>query len=110
MLLRDENQFNWYEARKLALDEFARKIDFCIENLQWENLATILDSRQQFLEQLSLEAIPENFRFAIKQLIQSVLQQDELYQAKIQRQKDIASQQQVEIERGRRAINAYTSQ
>lgn len=113
MLLPNDQPFDpdsWLEVRKRAVLEFSAKIDRCIDGLEWDNLTAVLKSRQQYLEQLSQEPIPEVFKASIKHLVQSILQQDEIFQARIQRQKNIATQQQVAIERGRRAIDAYNSQ
>jgi len=113
MLLLDEEQPDlerWLADRKLILTEFAEKIDGCIKNLEWEKLTAVLNDRQQYIQHLYQESLPAAFHAAIKELILSILQQDEVFQTRIQRQKYLASQQQIEIERGRRAIDAYTSQ
>ncbi len=100
----------WLADQEQTLLDFATKIDACIVSTDWAALSTVLNDRQQYLDRLFQQPIPDEARWAIKQLFQSVLQQDETFQARIQVQKDIALKQQMVIEHSRRAIDAYSNQ
>lgn len=93
-----------------ALLEFAKQIEACIEGSDWESLSAILESRQMYLEQLFLNPSANHSRNLLKQLAQTILQQDGDFQVKLQCQKNLLSHQQSSIRHGRRAIDAYNKQ
>lgn len=93
-----------------VLIDFAKKIDACIDRSDWDALSIILESRQTYLEQLFQRPSSFDVRNALKQLALSLLEQDEVFQSRIEIQKKIASQQQLSLERSRRAISAYSDQ
>lgn len=100
----------WSEGHKRILCGYAEKIEACIDASDWAALSSILEGRQEYLEQLFLTPFPEDYRGALKQMAQGILRQDETFQLRIQQQKKLATQQQQSIERGRRAIEAYSGQ
>lgn len=93
-----------------ALVDFAKKIEACIDGSDWDALSIILESRQTYLEQLFQRPSSLDARNALKQLALSLLEQDEVFQSRIEIQKKISSQQQLSLERSRRAISAYSDQ
>lgn len=97
----------WIDGHQAALSDFSAQIESCIINSDWERLATVLETRQQYLEQLLANPIPEGFLDAVKQLSESILDEDAGFLRRIQEQKNISAQQQTSLERGRQAIRAY---
>jgi hypothetical protein len=74
---------------------------------QWEQLAAVLDLRQQCLEALFSEAVAESE--ALKSLASSILEQDAVFVARIQEQRKIVEKQILALDRGRQALQAYGS-
>lgn len=100
---------SWIEQQKQKLESFANKIESCIDNSEWEMLSVTLESRQEFLEKLFLDSVPESWRYAMIQLAESILERDKFFQAKVEEQKNISSRLQLALERGRRAVQAYNN-
>lgn len=105
-----DSEIAWIEQHRQVLSDYADKIDACISNSEWEKLTIILQSRQVYLEQLFTDSIPEDRRKAAQQLASTLLEQDQLFQTKLQEQKNMATQLNQNLQRGRRAIKAYNSQ
>jgi hypothetical protein len=97
----------WIEQHNKVLLSFYEKIESSIEHSEWDALAEVLASRQVYLEQLFNTANPESHRAELKQLAQTILDQDAVYLANVELQKNTALQQQLSFERGRRAVEAY---
>lgn len=74
---------------------------------QWEQLIVALDLRQQCLEMLFSGVITESE--ALKSLSGSIIEQDAVFVARIQEQKDIVEKQLLALGRGQQAIQAYGS-
>lgn len=74
---------------------------------QWEQLVTVLELRQQYLEKLFSEAVAESG--TLKSLAKSILEQDAVFVASIQEQKKIVEEQILALDKGRQAIQAYSS-
>ncbi|MDD1619886.1 MAG: hypothetical protein LUQ11_00280 [Methylococcaceae bacterium] len=73
-------------------------------------LATVLASRQTYLEQILSNPLAEENTKAIKGLVEGILEQDVVFQSKIQDQKNKIIELQSLLERGRRAVQAYNGQ
>lgn len=101
---------HWIEQHKRALQAYSEKIQICIDQSDWDELSDVLESRQGYLEQLFGEAAWEQHRGELKQLAQTILDQDAAFLAHVELQKNTALQQQLSFERGRRAIEAYNGQ
>lgn len=97
------------EQHKRVLAEFANKIGSCIDDAEWEMLTATLESRQAYLNHLFTDSVPQNCREAMKLLAESILEQDRLFQARVEEQKSIATKLQLSLERGRRATKAYNN-
>jgi hypothetical protein len=93
----------------LQLEELAalsNEIHAYVVEEQWEQLATVLNLRQQCLETLFSETAES---VALKALANSILEQDAAYVAKIQEQKKILEKQISIFDKGRQALKAYGS-
>ena len=95
------------ESHKKALIDFSELIDACIISSDWEELSSVLQDRQHYLEHLFKAPISDQVKSQLKPLAESILQQDQDFQARIQLQKNQLSLEQSSIERSRRAIKAY---
>ena len=93
------------------LQAFADNIQDCIVKAEWEHLADILDVRQTYLEQffVSTAAFSESEKLLLKQLAQSMLEQDAIFISYIEEQKMRSASQQSVLDRGRKATQAYNS-
>lgn len=90
--------------------DFAGKIDSCIEHADWEALSLVLEARQKYLEQIfDKSSLDKATKEELKRIARLILEQDKSFLNRIQLLKDSAAQQQLSIERGRRAINAYNA-
>ncbi len=98
----------WAAQQTEAVATYAEKIDACITNAEWQTLNMVLASRQAYLTKLFSTPFPESFNLRLKQLAESVLQQDSIFKSKVEAQKHIVAQLQMQIEQGRRAIKAYS--
>lgn len=85
----------------------ASEISECIADEEWEKLTMALELRQQYLDQLFSDPIPEEYHDTVKKIAHEILEQDAVSMAKVQEQMDIAEKLQVSYERGKRAIRAY---
>lgn len=90
---------------------FANTIQDCMVKAEWERLADILDVRQAYLEQFfaSTAAFSEQKKRLLKQLAQSMLEQDAVFISYIEEQKMRSATQQSVLDRGRKAMLAYSS-
>lgn len=100
----------WLQEQQRILFDYAKKIDLCIDAADWGRLSSVLDGRQKYLEQLFHTSSPDGYRDGLTQMAQTILQQDQEFQARIQRQKKLATHQQQSIQLGRRALEAYSDQ
>ncbi len=93
------------------LQGFADNIQDCIVKAEWERLADILDVRQAYLEQffVTTAAFSEPKKLLLKQLAQSMLEQDAVFISYIEEQKMRSATQQSVLDRGRKAMLAYSS-
>lgn len=97
----------WLGKHKQKLAGYADNIRVCIENSEWEKLSITLESRQAYLEQLLTGPIPKEYLGDIKQLAESIVEQDQAFKAVVEKQKNISLQSQLTLERGRRAVQRY---
>jgi hypothetical protein len=100
----------WLERCSQHLSDFSSEIELCIDNADWEKLATVLASRQNYLEQILSDPISEEYLSATRELVEGILEQDVVFQSKIQDQKNKLVELQSLLERGRRAVQAYSGQ
>lgn len=100
----------WLEQCSQRLCDFSSKIELCIDNSDWEMLATVLASRQAYLEQILSNPISQEYANAVRELVEGTLEQDVVFQSKIQDQKNKLIELQSLLERGRRAVQAYKGQ
>lgn len=105
----DALESSWLARHQKELLEFSAQIEQCIADSGWENLTKVLELRQQYLERLLADPIPDCFLNDIKHLVTSVLEQDAVFLGKVQEQKNISAQQQFSLERGLQAVRAYNS-
>lgn len=98
---------DWIQLQREVLSTYSDKIEACIGNSEWEMLAVVLESRKAFLQRLFSPIVEEQHRTNLKQLAESILQQDAFFQARVEEQKRIVVQQQMAIDHGRRAVQAY---
>lgn len=91
------------------LSDFSNEIGNCIDKSDWEMLATILASRQDYLEQMLANPVSDEQRDAIRRLLENVLEEDAIFQSKVQDQKIQLNELQSVLERGRRAVQAYNN-
>lgn len=100
---------DWLATHHKTLSDFSTRIESCIANSEWEGLAAILESRQQYFEQLLGNPIPDCFLAGVKQIAASVVKEDAGFVARVQDQKNIAAHLQASLERGRQAVRAYNN-
>ncbi|MEI8573777.1 hypothetical protein U737_04610 [Methylomonas sp. LW13] len=103
----DPNFLEWQQQ----LQGFADNIQECILKAEWEGLADILDKRQVCLEQFfaGVACLPEHKKLLVKQVAQSMLEQDSVFISYIEEQKSLSAAQQAVLDRGRKAMQAYNS-
>lgn len=99
---------NWIELQNTILNTYSEKIELCIEHSAWKMLAVVIEARHAYLVQLFSPAVPRQYRTFLKQLAESILQQDRLIQSRVEEQKNIIAQQQLSLDRGRRAVQTYS--
>ena len=87
--------------------DFKERIKQCLAAQEWEQLPTILSSRQAYLEQIFTQPIPDNLRDSVKQLMQSLLSDDAAFLAQVQEHQSALMKQQLSFDRGFRATQAY---
>lgn len=101
---------HWLEEQRKALLTYSDKIEFCISHADWEMLTIVLESRYTYLQQLFSPTVPLEWQASLKQLAEFVLQQDVLFQSRVEEQKRIVAQQQSAFDRGQQAVRAYRNQ
>lgn len=91
------------------IQAFSEQIEHCIMAADWAQLETLLNNRQQYLEQLFIDASQLSAQQIVdlKALAQSIQQQDTEFQLRIEQQKTSAIQQQQTLSQGRKALAAY---
>lgn len=97
----------WFESQEITINAFIDKIASCIEHSEWETLAVVLDARQAFLQQLYAADVPDRYKAQLKVLAESILQQDVVFLSLVEEQKRAIMKQQMALDLGRRAVNAY---
>lgn len=100
----------WLERSSRQLSDFSSEIGICIDNSDWEKLADVLALRQSYLERFLSTPISEECRDAVRRLVERTLEQDAVFQSKIQDKKNRLIELQSLLGRGRRAIQAYSGQ
>lgn len=105
--VQDPDFLEWQQQ----LQGFADNIQDCIVKAEWERLADILEVRQAYLEQffVSTAAFSEQKKRLLTQLAQSILEQDTVFISYIEEQKMRLASQQSALDRGRKAMQAYSS-
>lgn len=101
---------HWLEEQRIALLTYADKIESCINRADWEMLTLVLESRHSYLQQMFSPMVPLEWQASFKQLAEFVLQQDALFQSRVEEQKRLVVQQQLAFDRGRQAVRAYRNQ
>lgn len=101
---------DWFEQQHETLRIYSNKIEACICHSDWEILAVVLESREDYLRRLFASSVVEERRSSLKQLAESVLRQDELFKVRVEEQKRIVANQQKAIDHGLRAVRAYNNQ
>ncbi|MFA6051970.1 MAG: flagellar protein FliT [Methylobacter sp.] len=96
-----------FQSQLERLSIVANEISECIADEEWEKLTMVLELRQQYLDQLFSDPIPEEYRDTAKEIAHAILEQDAISMAKVQEQMRIAKKLQVSYERGKKAIRAY---
>ncbi|MGZ4953847.1 MAG: flagellar protein FliT [Methylobacter sp.] len=89
------------------LTTLSNQVSEYVAGEQWEQLVVALDLRQQCLETLFSEAVVQSE--TLKSLASSILEQDAVLVARIQKQKKIVEKQILAFDKGRQAIQAYGS-
>ena len=95
-------------SKRLA--DFSSEISDCLDNSEWEKLGKELEIRQQYFEKILVltEPVSEEYRLALIQIVQQVLDQDAQSLSKIHdHQKQLIEHLNV-LENGKRAIKAYS--
>jgi hypothetical protein len=90
-----------------VLEGYERRIQFYIDNGDWDELMDVLQTRQKYLESLQDSYVPEDSREALKSSLSRLLARDEVFQKDILRKRNDIFQQRSALETGRRAIDAY---
>jgi hypothetical protein len=97
----------WLEQYSQRVCDFSSEIQLCINSADWETLATVLASRQTYLEHILSKPVSEEYMHAVRELVEGILEKDVVFQSKIQDQKNKLIELQLLLERGRRAVQAY---
>jgi len=97
----------WFESQEVTINTFVDKIASCIERSEWETLAVVLEARQVFLQKLYAADVPERYKAQLKSLAESILLQDAVFLSLVEEQKSAVMKQQMALDLGRRAVNAY---
>lgn len=100
---------DWIQLQKDILNTYSEKIESCIEHSAWKMLAIVMEARHAHLVRLFSPTVSEKYRAFLKQLAESILQQDVHIQTKVEAQRSIIAQQQLSLDRGRRAVRSYAS-
>lgn len=100
---------DWLELQNAVLNTYSEKIETCIEQSAWKMLAVVMEARHAYLVELFSAAVPKQHQTFLKQLAESILQQDVLTRARVEEQKNNIAQQQLSLDRGRRAVQSYVS-
>lgn len=99
----------WIELQNNILNTYSEKIESCIEHSAWKMLAVVMEARHAYLVRLFSPTVSEQYRAFLKQLAESILRQDVHIQARVEEQRSIIAQQQLSLDRGRRAVRNYAS-
>lgn len=100
------------------LTALSNEVCECVAEEQWEQLVVVLDLRQQCLEKLFLDTVvePETLRALagsiIKQdavFIEKIQEQKKILEKQMHEQKEILEEQILAFDKGRQAIQAYSS-
>lgn len=100
---------DWWELHESLLRDFSNKIDGCVANSDWEELISVLRSRQTCLEDMFAKPVPEQYGKAIRSLVSEILDQDAMFQLKVQDQKTMLANQLAELKRSQFALHAYNN-
>lgn len=100
---------DWIGLQNTILNRYSEKIETCIEQSAWKMLAVVMEARHAYLVELFSPTVPKQHQTFLKQLAESILQQDVLTRAKVEEQKNNIAQQQLSLDRGRRAVQSYVS-
>ena len=98
---------DWIGLQNAIVETYAEKIESCIKHSAWKMLAVVMEARHAYLVRLFSPAVSEQYRMFLKQLAESILQQDVHIQARVEEQRNIIAQQQLSLDRGRRAVRTY---
>ena len=93
------------------LQNFNACISDCLNNSQWDRLSEFLDARRSYMETLSTaaETFSADDKLALKQILQTILDQDANAVAMIEAQKAQSADQQSTLGQGLKAIQFYQS-
>lgn len=100
------------------LTALSNEVCECVAEEQWEQLAVVLDLRQRCLEKLFSDTVVEPE--VLRSLAGSIIEQDAVFIEKIQErkkaleeqtqeQKNILEEQILAFDKGRQAVQAYSS-
>lgn len=100
----------WSADQQLQLDELtalSNDVCECVAEERWEQLVVTLNLRQQCLERLFEDTAAD--REMLKSLANSIIERDAVLMEKIQEQKKILEKELLVFDKGRQAIQAYSS-
>lgn len=98
----------WAELQNKILVAYSEKIEYCISHSAWKMLAIVLEARHAYLLQLFSPSAPQHCQTHLKRFAELILQQDVRVKARVEEQKSIIAQQQLSLDRGRRAVRSYS--
>ncbi|WP_347988746.1 flagellar protein FliT [Methylomonas sp. AM2-LC] len=90
------------------MKEFSEQIAICLENSEWERLSEVLSARQTYLEKILEQAENEVDRESLRELVESVLEEDKISLSLIQAQQQKLIELHGLMDQGMRAIKAYS--
>lgn len=96
-----------FQSQLERLGKVADEILQCIQDEEWEKLTIALELRQQYLEYLFSEPVPDEYQDVVKKIAGKILEQDAVSILKVQQHIEKAEKLQVLYERGKRVIQAY---
>jgi hypothetical protein len=89
------------------MKEFSEKISDCLENSDWERLSEVLAARQTYLERILTQTENEVDHESLRELVESVLEEDKISLSIIQAQQNKLIELHELMDQGMRAIKAY---
>jgi hypothetical protein len=89
------------------MKEFSEKISDCLENSDWERLSEVLAARQTYLEKILTQTENEVDHESLRELVESVLEEDKISLSIIQAQQNKLIELHELMDQGMRAIKAY---